>query len=141
MKFYVSGPVVESLNDKTASAYVYSFLKEYLAGHFVELPMRSPKINDLSPSAFFKETFERIKSCDAMFAFLTEGDQSGPVEAAIAYHLHKPLCVVEMGGRAPRLIGGLPNTTVIIKLAPGEIAPQLVQIVRDFGKSLQTKLP
>jgi hypothetical protein len=141
MHFYVSGPVVEQLKGQSEIEIIYALIEKHLKdkGHSVELPIRSSGLNELSPANFFKITSEKIKSSDGIIAVVNEKDQSGPVEATLAFHFQKPMCVVEMSRYIPRLIRGLPGIIDGIVIKPGDLDAEIAEMIRRFLRNLQQK--
>lgn len=132
MRFYVSGPVVEALEGRSALEATYKIIRDYLSGHTVELPIRIKSLDELSPESFYQTIFDKIKSSNGVIAILADNDQSGPVEAAIAASLYVPLCIIDMSKYAPRLIRGLPQKVKITKVDSGDLYKQVTSAIGPF---------
>jgi len=136
MQFYVSGPVVDELNNKDALGRIYILIEKILHGHKVDLPLRSRDLDKLSPEKFYSSVFDMIARSDGVISVLTEGDQSGPVESTVASFKHKPQCIMEMSATAPRLLRGLPFVVDVTNLESKELEPQVRACLERFLKSL-----
>ena len=142
MKFYVSGPVVDELNEKELVGRIYLLIEKILKGHQVELPLRSRDLDKLSPTRFYDSVRKLIKKSDGVISVLAGEDLSGPVESTLASIRKKPQCMMEMSASAPRLLRGLPGMVDVttINEKDGNLEQQvrrcLESLLKDLGAAL-----
>jgi hypothetical protein len=117
MKIYVSGPVVDSLDDKKLPliSSIYRLIERKVPRSYeLDLPVRTAELSKLSANEFYETIQKQISLADGVFTVLAPYDQSTPVEAATAAINNKPQCILALTD-VPRLIAGLPN---IIEISP-----------------------
>lgn len=142
MKFYVSGPVVEYINEQELIGRAYWIIEQILkkSGHSVALPLRSRDIDTLAPRDFFNAVQGMIGESNGVITVLVDKDQSGPVEATVASTKGVPQCVIDLGGGIVRLIIGLPyvsdvsvNQISSIDDVSKVIPPLIEQFLKKLG--------
>ncbi len=115
MNVYVAGPVVDLTTGRGAEwLAVYDEIAANYGsqGHEVVLPYRDSADN-LSPPDFFQEISRRIGDADQIVAVLASGDQSVPIEIAIAVALQREVVVLHPEQiSVPRLLAGLPGVSI-----------------------------
>lgn len=145
MSIYVGGPVVRPKTKESSGGLsdFYDLLANTakLKGIQIELPYTAPEFEKLVPREFFREIAVRIRNATAVISVLPEGDQSVPVEAAVASNFKLPTLLVGLDREQaiPRVIAGLPSVTDIIhslntqKYDPSAIA-QIESFISKYGK-------
>jgi hypothetical protein len=126
---YVAGPLSEGPFDPRAQLYAQLSAAAEEAGLSVALPVRDDQIDLLPPNEFTRAVIERIREARAVITVLAPGDQSVPVEAAMASGFEKPQLVVVDGGDVPRLIAGLP---LIFDVVAADDPQTALAALRDF---------
>jgi len=127
------------LEGKSLLELIYLHIQDRLAGHSVELPLRTRDLDNLGPTKFCSAVYDMIKASDAVITVLAAQDQSGPGEAVIASTLHKPQCIMEMSGSAPRLLQGLPHVVGVTKIKPGDLGPQVSEAIDRLLRDLLSR--
>jgi len=128
---YVSGPVLTKRGQGRLSRF-YPQIEQYLSERNIQsnLPYRDSYANNLVPKEFFGYTRERIGQAHGIITVIAPGDQSTPVEAAIADSLGIPQYLIFTSNRRPpRLMQGLPSVVGSERLAIGGNGSQLGRIV------------
>ena len=114
-RIYVAGPVVD-YGDKPPP--LYRELQQ-LASRYpdveLSLPDRRADIDHLEPREFASAIQQEIRRSDAVVAWVRRGDQSVPVETAMASFAGLPqLIVADEPNAVPRIVAGLAGVDTVV---------------------------
>jgi hypothetical protein len=133
---YVAGPVVDGPYDRRSQLYARLVAEAESAGLSVALPVRDGYLDSLPPGEFTRAIAERIREAKVVISVLSPGDQSVPVEAAMASHFEKPQLIVVDGAVAPRIISGLPFIVDVVAADdPPTALAALARLLREGPSS------
>lgn len=114
-QMYVAGPVFEWGSGRHK---IFEAVTEEAArlGSKVVLPVRDEYVDQLEPTRFTEHIVSEIEEADGVVTILAAGDQSVPVESAIAAMKGKrQIIVAEDGHKAPRILAGLPGVVDVVR--------------------------
>jgi hypothetical protein len=110
---YVAGEVASGYTEMSPLYHTIARVGQ-IHGRSVDLPVREQMLDSLQPHDFAAAITERIRGCECVVTVLSNGDQSAPVEAALAAHFGKPQVLVVEHGSAPRILAGLPGVRSVV---------------------------
>jgi len=125
---YIAGPVIDSPRDLKTELYFALAAEVEAMGASFALPERDGEIDALAPEDFTRRIAGRIRDAQVVVTVLSAGDQSVPIEAAMASQFGKPQLVLLDGVEPPRILAGLP----FVSLARVEDRGKALEAVREI---------
>ena len=123
---YIAGPVISSPRDGMAELYFALAAEIEAMGVSVALPERDAEIDAPAPEEFTRGIAGRIRDAQVVVTVLSVGDQSVPIEAAMASQFEKPQLVLLDDLEAPRILAGLP----LVRLVRVEDRSEAIEALR-----------
>jgi|SRR5579862_278892 len=117
MPIYVAGPVIRPVAQPPNWVIeCYQVIAAVVRPRFeAQFPVAEPLLERMEAGGFAAELMRRIAGADSMIAVFLPGDQSTPVECALAAAARKRvLLIFEARTKLPRILVGMPGVTTAI---------------------------
>ena len=133
---YVAGPVLREGQEPDPwvnQCYMIIGRAADNAGQFTQLPRAEDTLESANPQGFVEEILARIRDAGMVVAVFLPGDQSTPIECALAVREGKRVLILHQPNvTLPRLLAGLPGVQTMS--CNPDAAADAMWDIRDFLK-------